>query len=111
MADNVLAQLAALQTAPIGALKQKWRELFETEPPPYNRRFLEHRRPTEFKSCFTVASRPKHSSILVSLRRILPVVKRQIGRKRVIERNVAANEMVILSKAKRLHGIERQTVV
>jgi hypothetical protein len=38
-----LAQLAALKTAPIGALKQKWRDLFESEPPPYNRRFLEHR--------------------------------------------------------------------
>jgi hypothetical protein len=43
MADTVLAQLAALKTAPIVALKQKWRELFEREPPPYNRRFLEHR--------------------------------------------------------------------
>jgi hypothetical protein len=41
--DTVLAQLAALKTAPIGVLKQKWRDLFETEPPPYNRRFLEHR--------------------------------------------------------------------
>ena len=43
MADTVLAQLAALKTAPIGALKQKWRDLFEREPPPYNRRFLESR--------------------------------------------------------------------
>lgn len=43
MTDTVLAQLAALKTAPIGVLKQKWRDLFETEPPPYNRRFLEHR--------------------------------------------------------------------
>jgi hypothetical protein len=43
MADTVLAQLAALKTIPIGALKQKWRDLFDKEPPPYNRRFLEHR--------------------------------------------------------------------
>ena len=43
MTDTVLAQLAALKAAPIGALKQKWRDLFESEPPPYNRRFLEHR--------------------------------------------------------------------
>jgi len=41
--DTVLAQLAALKTAPIGALKDKWRQLFDREPPPYNRRFLEHR--------------------------------------------------------------------
>lgn len=43
MVDSVLAQLAALKTAPIGELKARWRELFDTEPPPYNRRFLEHR--------------------------------------------------------------------
>ena len=43
MADTVLAQLAALKTAPVGELKQKWRDLFEREPPPYNRRFLENR--------------------------------------------------------------------
>jgi hypothetical protein len=43
MADPVLAQLAALKTAPVAALKQKWRDLFEREPPLYNRRFLENR--------------------------------------------------------------------
>lgn len=43
MTDTVLKQIAALKTAPIGQLKQQWRDLFETEPPPYNRRFLEHR--------------------------------------------------------------------
>jgi len=43
MADPVLAQLAALKTAPVAGLKQKWRELFDGEPPPYNRRFLESR--------------------------------------------------------------------
>src|ERR1043165_4387597 len=43
MADAVLAQLAALKTSPIGALKQKWRDLFEREPPLYNRRYLESR--------------------------------------------------------------------
>jgi hypothetical protein len=42
-ADTVLAQLAALKTAPTPALKARWRELFDTEPPPYNRRFLESR--------------------------------------------------------------------
>lgn len=43
MADNVLAQLAALKMMSTPALKARWRELFETEPPPYNRRFLESR--------------------------------------------------------------------
>jgi hypothetical protein len=43
MTDSVLAQVAALKTAPVADLKQKWRDLFEREPPPYNRRFLESR--------------------------------------------------------------------
>jgi hypothetical protein len=43
MRDTVLARLAALKTAQTTDLKQQWRDLFETEPPPYNRRFLEHR--------------------------------------------------------------------
>jgi len=43
MTNTVLARLAALKTLPIPTLKLQWRELFDTEPPPYNRRFLEHR--------------------------------------------------------------------
>src|SRR3981081_1771660 len=43
MTDPVLAQLAALKGAAAPALKAKWRALFDTEPPPYNRRFLESR--------------------------------------------------------------------
>ncbi len=43
MTASVLAQLAALKGLPTPALKRRWRDLFETEPPPYNRRFLESR--------------------------------------------------------------------
>jgi len=43
MGDTVLARLAALKTTPTPELKRQWRDLFETEPPPYNRRFLESR--------------------------------------------------------------------
>ena len=43
MTDTVLTRVAALKTLPIPQLKQQWRDLFESEPPPYNRRFLEHR--------------------------------------------------------------------
>ena len=43
MTDTVLARVAALKTLPTPQLKQQWRDLFEGEPPPYNRRFLEHR--------------------------------------------------------------------
>src|SRR5262245_56669396 len=43
MTDTVLARVAALKTARTNGLKQQWRELFDREPPPYNRRFLESR--------------------------------------------------------------------
>jgi Protein of unknown function (DUF2924) len=43
MTASVLAQLAALKGLPTPDLKRRWRDLFETEPPPYNRRLLESR--------------------------------------------------------------------
>ncbi|NGQ92914.1 DUF2924 domain-containing protein [Rhodobacter sp. HX-7-19] len=41
--DPIPARLAALKTAPVTALKQQWRDLFGSEPPPFNRRYLESR--------------------------------------------------------------------
>lgn len=43
MSGSVLAQLTALKGASASVLKARWRELFDTEPPAYNRRFLESR--------------------------------------------------------------------
>jgi hypothetical protein len=43
MTNSVLAQLVALNSLPTPDLKRRWRELFDSEPPPYNRRFLESR--------------------------------------------------------------------
>jgi hypothetical protein len=43
MSKSVLAQIGALKSMPAPGLKARWRELFDTEPPPYNRRFLESR--------------------------------------------------------------------
>ena len=41
--DPIPARLAALKTTPTSELKSQWRELFGTEPPPFNRRYLESR--------------------------------------------------------------------
>ena len=41
--DKVLARVVALKTTPIPELKQLWRDLYQTEPPPYNRTFLQNR--------------------------------------------------------------------
>ena len=41
--DLIPARLAALKTATTPELKAQWRELFDSEPPPFNRRYLESR--------------------------------------------------------------------
>ena len=43
MTDPIPARVAALKTMPMPDLKSEWRTLFETEPPPFNRRHLENR--------------------------------------------------------------------
>jgi hypothetical protein len=43
MNGPVLVQLTALKSMSVPNLKARWRELFDTPPPPYNRRFLESR--------------------------------------------------------------------
>jgi len=40
---SVVAKVLALKQATTANLKAQWRSLFGTEPPPYNRRFLESR--------------------------------------------------------------------
>ncbi|MGR3593063.1 MAG: DUF2924 domain-containing protein [Limimaricola soesokkakensis] len=41
--DPIPARLATLKTTPTLELKKQWRELFDSEPPPFNRRYLESR--------------------------------------------------------------------
>ena len=41
--DPIPTRLAALKTTSTPDLKQQWRDLFDSEPPPFNRRYLESR--------------------------------------------------------------------
>ena len=41
--DTIPARLAALKTATTPELKTQWRALFDTQAPPFNRRYLESR--------------------------------------------------------------------
>ena len=43
MNDQILARLAALKSTPTPKLKEQWRQLFDSEPPAFNRRYLESR--------------------------------------------------------------------
>ena len=41
--DPIPARLVALKTTTTPDLKKQWRDLFDSEPPPFNRRYLESR--------------------------------------------------------------------
>jgi Protein of unknown function (DUF2924) len=43
MTDTVLAQIAALKTKSTPELRDVWRRVFDREPPPFGRRYLEDR--------------------------------------------------------------------
>jgi hypothetical protein len=43
MSAEVVARLTALKTTPTPKLKEQWRQLFEKEPPPFNRQYIESR--------------------------------------------------------------------
>ena len=43
MNESIVARVAALRSADFADLKQMWRDLFQQEPPLFNRRFLESR--------------------------------------------------------------------
>ena len=43
MTDSIIARIAALKITPTPDLRNIWRNLFDSEPPRYNRHFLESR--------------------------------------------------------------------
>ncbi len=43
MSETVLARLAALKTMATPDLKAQWRQLFDREAPPFNRKYIESR--------------------------------------------------------------------
>lgn len=53
------ARLAALKSTPAPELKKQWRELFDSEPPPFNRRYLESRLAYRIQELAMAASSPR----------------------------------------------------
>ncbi len=43
MTDPILTRLTALKTTPTPKLREQWRQLFASEPPPFNRQYIESR--------------------------------------------------------------------
>jgi hypothetical protein len=94
MTDDVLARLAALKTATTPALRKQWRELFEAEPPPYNRRFLESRLAYRIQELAYGGLKPETVERLEALGEALDGGKIEVRRARADDRPIAGTRLV-----------------
>ncbi|MCB1376442.1 MAG: DUF2924 domain-containing protein, partial [Rhodobacteraceae bacterium] len=92
--DTVLAQVAALKMTPTPDLKKQWRQLFETEPPPYNRRFLESRLAYRIQELAYGGLKPETIKRLEALGEQLDGGKIAVRRTRADERPIAGTRLI-----------------
>ena len=93
-AADVLGRLAALKTAATPALKQQWRELFGTEPPPYNRRFLESRLAYRIQELAYGGLKPETLARLEALGEQLDGGKVTVRRMRGDDKPIAGTQLI-----------------
>jgi hypothetical protein len=91
---DVLGRLAALKTATTPALKQQWRALFGTEPPPYNRRFLESRLAYRIQELAYGGLKPETLARLEALGEQLDGGKITVRRMRGDDRPIAGTQLI-----------------
>ena len=96
--DPIPARVAALKTTPTLDLKQQWRELFDSEPPPFNRRYLESRLAYRIQELAYGGLKPETRARLRELGEELDGGKPQLRSQRNQERPIAGTlgAMVLL---------------
>jgi hypothetical protein len=94
MENNVLAQLAALPGKTTPELKQLWRDLFDSEPPRYNRRFLESRLAYRIQELRYGGLKPETVARLEALGEDLDGGKIEVRRKRADDRPIAGTRLI-----------------
>jgi hypothetical protein len=92
MTDSVLARVAALKTTPTPQLKIMWRDLFEAEPPPYSRSFLESRLAYRIQELAYGGLKPETIERLDALAAEMDDPK--IARKRIHDRPIAGTRLI-----------------
>ena len=106
MTDTVLGQLAELKTAPTPALKAKWRALFDSEPPPYNRRFLESRLAYRIQELAYGGLKPETKARLIALGEQLDGGKVERRKLRADHRPITGTRLI-----REWQGIEHTVIV
>lgn len=94
MTDSVLARVGALKTAQTADLKAMWRELCDSEPPPYNRRFLESRLAYRIQELAYGGLRPETLERLQALGEQLDGGKITVRKARVDNRPIAGTRLI-----------------
>ncbi len=92
--NSVLARLAALKRMPTPELKQQWHQLFDTQPPPYNRRFLESRLAYRIQELAYGGLKPQTVARLEALGEQLDGGNAKVRRIRADERPIAGTRLV-----------------
>jgi hypothetical protein len=106
MTDTVLAQIAALNCSATAELKARWRQLFESEPPPYNRRFLESRLAYRIQEIAFGGLKPATVARLEALGEQLDGGKIDVRRKSAKERPISGTRLI-----REYQGIEHTVTV
>jgi hypothetical protein len=94
MNDTVLSQIAAFRTMPVKELKQQWRTLFDTEPPAFNRRFLESRLAYRVQELAYGGLKPETVARLEALGEHLDGGDVSVRKKRAADRPIAGTRLV-----------------
>jgi hypothetical protein len=94
VSDTVLARLAALKATPTPDLKQQWRDLFDSEPPPYNRRYLESRLSYRIQELTYGGLKPETVKRLEALARGVEETNAVMRRMRADQKPIAGTRLI-----------------
>jgi len=94
MTDAIVARLAALKTTPTPDLRTLWRDLFETDPPRQNRRFLESRLAYRIQELEYGALKPTIVERLEALGEELDGGNAEVRKRRTDDRPVAGTRLI-----------------
>ncbi len=94
MTDGIITRIAALKTTPTPELRTLWRDLFETEPPRQNRRFLESRLAYRIQELEYGELKPATVERLEALGEALDGGKAEVRRQRIDDRPIAGTRLI-----------------
>jgi hypothetical protein len=94
MTDTIIARIASLKTKPTPELRTLWRDLFETEPPRQNRRFLENRLAYRIQELEYGGLKPTIVERLEALGEELDGGNAQVRKRRTDDRPIAGTRLI-----------------